>query len=90
MTQEQLQQLPTEEFQDYCTIMYAEQERRARIASIPDEIKRLSDDFENFGGDKTELVAKVNEPTVKEEVKEDKARQNKKNVIALDTVITKE
>lgn len=61
MTKEQLQALSIEDFQNYCATLYEEQDRRAKLASIPEDIKRLSNDFEDFGGDKAALVEKVNE-----------------------------
>lgn len=54
--------LDEEQFQAHCAALYAEQDRRSKLASIPDDIKKLSQDFEALGGNKDDLVAKINEP----------------------------
>lgn len=54
-------QLSDQEFQEHCQALYAEQDRRSKLASIPDDVKKLADDFENFGGNKSELIEKINE-----------------------------
>lgn len=54
--------LTEEEFQDHCAALYAEQDRRAKIRDIPNNIQKLANDFESLGGDKADLVDKINEP----------------------------
>lgn len=53
--------LSNEKFQEECAKVYAEQERRSRLSSIPEEVKKLSQDFEAIGGDKSDLITKINE-----------------------------
>lgn len=50
-----------EQFQRTCELVYAEQGRRSKLSSIPDEVKKLSQDFEANGGDKSDLITKINE-----------------------------
>lgn len=52
-----------EQFEAHAQALYAEQDRRAKLNSIPDEVKKLSNDFEAIGGDKEELITKINEVT---------------------------
>lgn len=53
--------LTDEKFQEECAKVYAEQERRSKLASIPSEVQKLSQDFEAIGGDKADLITKINE-----------------------------
>lgn len=48
-------------FEEECAKMYAEQERRSKLNSIPEEVKKLSVDFEAIGGNKEDLITKINE-----------------------------
>lgn len=50
------------DFQTTCAALYAEQERRSKLASIPDDIKQMSQDFVDLGGNKDDLIAKINQP----------------------------
>lgn len=54
--------LSDEDFSAHCAALYAEQDRRAKMNSIPAEVKKLSQDFESLGGNKEELITKINEP----------------------------
>lgn len=60
--------LTKEEFEQHAQALYSEQDRRAKLVSIPEEVKRLSNSFEDIGGDKAELVAKVNEAREEPEI----------------------
>lgn len=52
-------ELSVEEFNEHCQALYAEQERRSKLNSIPNEIKTLADNFEQLGGNRVELIAKI-------------------------------
>lgn len=49
-------------FQAHCSALYAEQDRRSKLASIPQEIKNMANSFESLGGNKEDLITKINEP----------------------------
>lgn len=59
--------LTEEEFQDHCAALYAEQDRRTNLRDIPNSVQQLANSFEQLGGDKADLVAKINEPVVESE-----------------------
>lgn len=50
------------DFQAHCAALYAEQDRRSKLASIPNDIRQLAQDFEGVGGSKEDLITKINEP----------------------------
>ena len=61
MTQEQLQNLSDEELTQLREDALTEITRRNDMGEIPDQIKGLSQRYESLGGDRAELVAKINE-----------------------------
>ena len=52
------------DFNASCSALYAEQDRRAKIASIPNDIQKMANDFVELGGDKADLIDRINEDTV--------------------------
>jgi hypothetical protein len=61
-------QLTQEQFEQHCAALYAEQDRRSKLGSIPHDIQQLAQDFEDLGGKREDLVTKVNEPIAVAEV----------------------
>ena len=61
MTQEQLNELSDEELTQLRGDVLTEITRRNDMGEIPDQIKGLSQRYESLGGDRSELVAKINE-----------------------------
>lgn len=53
--------LTDEQFNEHCEALYAEQDRRAKLRDLPDEIKSRADEYEALGGDKADLIIKINE-----------------------------
>lgn len=65
-----LTKITDEQFQEICSQVYAEQERRSKLSSIPNEVQKLSQDFTALGGDKEELITKINEEQINEPANE--------------------
>lgn len=65
--------LTDEEFHEHCAALYAEQSRRSKLQSIPNDIKVMSNDFVSIEGNKEDLITRINEPepVTEEELKED-------------------
>ena len=68
--------LTTEDFQAHCTALYAEQDRRAKLDSIPNDVKQLAQDFETLGGNREQLFEDVNTELVAEKL----ARETKESI----------
>lgn len=64
-------ELSEEDFQAHCTALYLEQDRRSKLGSIPEDIKKLAQDFEQLGGDNADLVTAVQDITVADPTEED-------------------
>lgn len=56
--------LTDEDFQAHCAALYAEQDRRSKLISIPNDVQQMAQDFASIGGNKDDLVAKINDTTV--------------------------
>ena len=59
---EDLTQLNNTELQQLLQNVVAEQDRRRELAQIPELIKEQAGRFAGLGGDKQELIDKINEP----------------------------
>lgn len=68
MNPEQLQQLTDEGLEQYRVAMFDELDRRNKLRDIPNEIKKMAQNYEQLGGHKTDLVAKINEEPVAPEL----------------------
>lgn len=53
--------LTDEQFNEHCQALYAEQDRRAKLRDLPDEIKSRADEYEALGGSREDLITKINE-----------------------------
>ena len=60
---ENLQQLDDAGLEQHRLNILAEMERRKKLSEIPTDIKKMADEFETLGGDKTELIDRINEPS---------------------------
>ena len=67
MTQEQLKELSDEELTQLREDALTEITRRNDMGEIPEQIKGLSQRYASLGGDRAELVTKINDETVEEE-----------------------
>jgi hypothetical protein len=53
--------LTEDEFQEHCSALYGEQDRRSKLRDIPSDVQKLAKDFEALGGDRADLITKINE-----------------------------
>lgn len=59
----ELTTLTDEQLEEHRVSLLAELDRRNKLRDIPNDIRKLAQDFESLGGSRTDLIAKIEEPT---------------------------